>query len=239
MSEAGAGVLGLLGGTFDPVHRAHLALASAALESGAIDCLRIVPAGRPPHRSPPSASGAHRLAMVRLALATLPPPLAARCEVDAGEVESDAPSYTIDTLERLRREVGPTRPLALILGADAFLGLPTWHRWAELLSNAHLLITERPGHPLDRGQLPPALQTLVGERFCARPAALAQSPAGLIAAFAMPAFDVSATQVRARLAAGEGAAAAELLPADVVRYIQKHRLYDLPHGHPGPAENRH
>lgn len=239
MPDQAAGVLGLLGGTFDPVHRAHLALATAALGAGALERLRLIPAGQPPHRPPPAVAGAHRLAMVRLALADLPPAIAARCEVDAGEVESAAPSYTIDTLQRLRAELGPDRPLALILGADAFLGLPSWRRWQDLLIHAHLLVTERPGHTLDPARLPEALRGLAEDRFRVAPALLATAPAGFIARFAMPALDVSATQARALLATGaDDATLAKLLPADVVRYIRKHHLYTQANGHTGTAENR-
>ena len=239
------GVLGLLGGTFDPIHRAHLALAVAAFESGALGRLRFIPAGLPPHRPPPVAGGAHRLAMVRLAMADLPSAFAVRCEVDPAEVDSDVPSYTVTTLERLRRELGPTRPLALILGADAFAGLPTWHRWTELTDFAHLLVTGRPGHDLAEDAWPATLQAHAKSRLRADPATLADSPAGLIATFPMPPVDVSATRIRALLAAGtagggeEQAATAKLLPADVVRYIRLHHLYAQPDGHTGTAEDRH
>jgi nicotinate-nucleotide adenylyltransferase len=238
---AAAGVCGLLGGTFDPVHCAHLALARAALESGIVDRLRIVPAGHPPHRAAPAASAADRLAMVRLAVGSLPRDLAVRCEVDSSEVARAAPSYTIDTLERLRTTLGPRQPLALILGADAFLGLPTWHRWNELLANAHLLITERPGHRLDPVRLPEALRQVVDERFRADARELASVPAGLVASFDMPAIDLSATRVRALLACGEGGveAASKLLPADVVRYIHEHHLYSGTDGYTRTAADRH
>jgi nicotinate-nucleotide adenylyltransferase len=235
------GVCGLLGGTFDPIHCAHLALARAVLDSRIVASLRIVPAGRPPHRAPPVAPAADRLAMVRLAIGSLPHDLAARCEVDSGEVARAAPSYTIDTLERLRTTLGPRQPLALILGADAFLGLPTWHRWDELLANAHLLITERPGHGLDRERLPEALRQVVDERFRADGRELASAPAGLVASFDMPAIDLSATRVRALLATGERGveAASKLLPADVVRYIHEHHLYSGTDGYTRTAADRH
>jgi nicotinate-nucleotide adenylyltransferase len=240
-SAGPSGVCGLLGGTFDPVHCAHLALARAVLESGIIECLRIVPAGQPPHRALPAAPPADRLAMVRLALGSLPGDQAARCTVDAGEVERAAPSYTIETLERLRAALGPCQPVALILGADAFLGLPSWHRWKDLLANAHLLITERPGHPLDPDRLPESLQQLVAGRFCADGRDLASAPAGRVAGFRMPAIDLSATRIRAMLASGENGveAARKLLPADVVRYIHEHRLYAGTDGYTRTAATRH
>lgn len=222
-------VLGLLGGTFDPVHRGHLALAEAAFGSGSINRLRWIPAGHPPHRAPPIAAALHRLTMVRLALGELPSALANRCEIDPGEVENIAPSYTINTLERLRRELGPTQSLALILGADAFLGLPNWHRWSEILTHAHLLMTERPGHKLDLQHMPEALRSLMAKRYRDDPATLSSLPAGLIHSFAMPATDISATDIRAQLVAGHfdlaSGAPVDLLPVDVVGYIRQHHLY--------------
>ena len=240
-SSARAGdVCGLLGGTFDPIHQAHLALATAALESGLVARLRIVPAGSPPHRAAPAASGADRLAMVRLGVASLRPELATRCSVDPGEVERTAPSYTIDTLERVRAELGATQPLALILGADAFLGLPSWHRWDELLEHAHLLVAGRPGHALDRSAMPEALRRVVDDRYRANGERLAEAPAGYIADLAMPPADVSATAIRRTLADPGGVrAAAILLPAEVVRYILDHHLYAGTDGYTPAAANRH
>lgn len=219
-------MLGLLGGTFDPVHRGHLALAQAALASGAVDRVRWIPAGRPPHRAGPHAGAAHRLAMVGLAIADQ-----AGYELDAGEVdaaERGQPSYTVLTLERLRRELGPHQPLAWILGADAFVGLPTWHRWVDISALAHLLVTERPGSPLDRAALPAALRPLWDAARVETPAALAGAPAGRLYRFPMVADTVSATVLRQRLGTASGAAdemLAGLLPTTVLGYIRHHRLY--------------
>lgn len=133
------GPLGLFGGTFDPVHLGHLRLAEEAREALGLASVRWIPAGQPPHRGAPRLSGAHRLAMVRLAVAGNP-----AFQVDGAEVESPGPSYTVTTLERLRRELGPEQPLVLLLGADAFAGLPGWHRWQALLGLAHLVVLHRP-----------------------------------------------------------------------------------------------
>ena len=130
--------LGIFGGTFDPVHFGHLRLAGEAIAQLGLSGVRWIPAGQPRHREPPRVAAVDRLQMVRLALAGDP-----RFSVDAAEVESGEASYTVPTLERLRAEFGPRRSLVL-LGADAYAGLPTWHRWRELFSLAHIAVTLRP-----------------------------------------------------------------------------------------------
>ena len=123
--------LGLFGGTFDPIHYGHLRLAETAREALGLERVRFIPAGRPPHRGTPGASGTDRLAMARLATADNP-----AFEVDPAEVDAAQASFTILTLERLRLALGPQRPLVLLLGVDAFLGLPGWKRWTELFDFA-------------------------------------------------------------------------------------------------------
>ncbi|MCK6375109.1 MAG: nicotinate-nucleotide adenylyltransferase [Zoogloea sp.] len=212
-----AGPLGLFGGTFDPIHLGHLRLAETAREALGLERVRLIPAGQPPHRATPGASGADRLAMARLATADNP-----AFEVDAAEVTAAQASFTILTLERLRAELGPARPLVLLLGVDAFLGLPTWRRWTELLDFAHLAVANRPGYSLDAAQMPAALADLVARRK-ASPAALGAAPAGAIVPFEMTPLAISATDIRARAAAG--LSLRYLLPPPVVDYISRHQLY--------------
>lgn len=212
-----AGPLGLFGGTFDPIHLGHLRLAETAREALGLERVRLIPAGQPPHRATPGASGADRLAMARLATADNP-----AFEVDAAEVTAAQASFTILTLERLRAELGPERPLVLLLGVDAFLGLPTWRRWTELLDFAHLAVANRPGYSLDAAQMPTALADLVA-RCKAGPAALGAAPAGAIVPFEMTPLAISATDIRARAAAG--LSLRYLLPPPVVDYISRHQLY--------------
>lgn len=212
-----AGPLGLFGGTFDPIHLGHLRLAETAREALGLERVRLIPAGQPPHRATPGASGADRLAMARLATADNP-----AFEVDAAEVTAAQASFTILTLERLRAELGPERPLVLLLGVDAFLGLPTWRRWTELLDFAHLAVANRPGYSLDAAQMPAALADLVARRK-ASPAALGAAPAGAIVPFEMTPLAISATDIRARAAAG--LSLRYLLPPPVVDYISRHQLY--------------
>ena len=209
--------LGVLGGTFDPVHRAHLRLAEEAMAQLGLSGVLWLPAGNPPHRPAPSASAADRLAMLRLAIADRP-----AFAIDEAELASPAPSYTVPTLERLRRLHGGHRSLVLLLGADAFLGLATWHRWREIFSLAHVAVVSRPGCDLS----PLAMGAALAEEFARRqgPAAtLAAAPAGGIVPFAMAAGTVSATEVRSVLQAGGDGR--QLLPAPVVDYISRHALY--------------
>lgn len=208
---------GILGGTFDPVHLAHLALARVALDRLKLAEVRWIPAGNPPHRAAPQAAAHHRLAMVQAAIAGEP-----RFVLDASEVASTAASYTIHTLERLRRELGPQRPLVLLMGADAFLGLARWHRWREIFSLAHLGVATRPGFPLDAPDEPLAGELARRRRADARLSA----PAGGIVTFELVAGTVSATEVRTAVAAGaDRDRLLALLPAPVLDYIRHNALY--------------
>ncbi len=214
--------LGLLGGTFDPVHYGHLELAREVQASLGLSGVRLVPAGDPPHRAAPVASAAHRLAMVELAVADCP-----GLDVDAREVARPGPSYTVLTLEELRQET-PARPLALIIGADALLGLPTWYRWRELFDLAHVVVVARPGIALE-GMMSSALEAEWTRRLARDPQALSRAPAGVIVTQPITAHAISASAIRAQLARGrEGAAAVRgLLPSAVLAYIDRHQLYRL------------
>jgi nicotinate-nucleotide adenylyltransferase len=209
--------IGILGGTFDPVHNAHLRLAEEALAQFGLDRVLFVPAGRPWHRAAPSVCADDRVAMVRLAIAGEP-----GFALDDAEVRAGAPGYTVDTLERLRDSYGPARPLVLLLGADAFLGLPAWHRWQALFDLAHIAVATRPGHDLIPAAMPAPLALEYRQRLGAAEV-LANAPAGAITPFILSAGQVSSTMVRARRAAGESIR--DLLPDSVVDYIDQHHLY--------------
>ena len=210
--------LGLFGGTFDPIHYGHLRLAEEAIAHLGLGGVRWLPAGQPPHRGVPQVTAAQRLDMVRQATAGNP-----RFCVDASEVEADAPSYTVHTLERLRRELGGQQQLVLLVGADAFAGLPTWHRWRELLALAHLAVSHRPGFPIAAESLVPELAAEFSRRRSDDPAVLAAAPAGRIVSFAMTQLAISATQIRKLLA--NGLSPRYLLPDAALDYIQTHQLY--------------
>lgn len=214
--------LGLLGGTFDPIHFAHLRLAEEAREALGLHRVRLVPAGQPPHRGEPGSTAEDRLAMTRLAAAGND-----GLEVDDGEVRTPQKSYTVPTLERLRAELGPRRPLVLILGADAFEGLPQWHRWQELFSLAHIAVANRPGHAPHARRWPatlsPGLAALCEGRHVSDPAELRAAPAGRIIPFDMTPLAISATLIRDLI--GHGHSARYLLPDSVLDYIGANGLY--------------
>jgi nicotinate-nucleotide adenylyltransferase len=214
--------LGLLGGTFDPIHHAHLRLAEEACEALGLGEVALIPAGTPPHRDAPESDAEHRLAMVKLAVAGNP-----RLRCEDYEVLTAGRSYTVLTLERMRARVGATRPLVLLLGADAFAGLASWHRNDELLGLAHIAVTTRPGHAThERGWpagLSPELQTLCADRISHDPADLRASPCGRIVPFEMTPLAISATLIR-RLVANQRSPR-YLLPDSVVDYIGRHLLY--------------
>lgn len=221
-SKAAAAPLGILGGTFDPIHFAHLRLAEEAREALGLARVRLIPAGQPPHRGAPGSTADDRLAMARLAVAGNP-----GLEIDDGEVRAAQKSYTVLTLERLRAELGAERPLVLILGADAFEGLPTWHRWQALFGLAHLAIANRPGYAPHGRRWPqvlsPELDAACRDRHTSDPAALREAPAGRVIPFDMTPLAISASLIRDLIA--HRASPRYLLPDSVLDYIGRHHLY--------------
>ena len=207
-------MIGVLGGTFDPVHYGHLRPAQEVLERLGLERLHVVPAARPPHRAAPLAGATERLRMVELAVAEFP-----RLVADDREVRRGGVSYTVPTLEDLRAEIG-ARPLCLLLGSDAYTGLPAWHRWERLFELAHIVVMQRPGTPLSRQAAPP----WAAPRLCPDPAGLNGRPAGGILYVPVTPRDVSATRLRAMIARGEPPPPGQLPPA-VWDYIQRHQLY--------------
>ena len=135
------------GGTFDPVHLGHLAIARAARDELQV-AVRMLPAADPPHRPVPGATAEQRCTMLSLAIGDEPGLLLDRHELDRAARFPGRPSYTVDTLRELRGELGPSRPLAWLVGADSLLGLPGWHEWEALFGLAHFVVAERPGSPL-------------------------------------------------------------------------------------------
>lgn len=210
------------GGTFDPVHAGHLAVARAVQAVFDAD-VAFVPAADPPHRARPGATAAQRADMLALALADAP-----GLGIDRREMQRSGPSWTVQTLRELRAERGPGAPLAWVLGADAFRGLPAWHEWEALMPLAHFIVAVRPGHALDA--LPPVLARACAGRWQDDPAALAAAPAGRLYRLDMPLHPASATAVRGGLA-GAGPPAHWLDPA-VATYIAREGLY---RGGPAPG----
>ena len=212
--------LGIFGGTFDPLHYGHLRLAQEAAESLKLAEVKFVPGGMPPHRAAPQVTSQQRLEMVRLATAGNP-----LFSVDDREVKRSGPGYTVDTLAELRREAGAQRPLCLLLGADAFLELATWHRWQDLFELAHLVIAHRPGFPPESWpeRMPQPLAREYEARLLQQPYSVHLSPAGGIVTRAIAALEISGSMIRDSLA--RGVSPRYLLPDPVLDYIRNQKLY--------------
>ncbi len=203
------------GGTFDPVHHGHLAVARAARD-GLSARVHLVPAADPPHRAAPGASAMHRARMLDLAVAGE----RGLC-VDRREMARHGRSYSIDTLRGLRAEAGASTPLAWLVGADSFRDLPTWRDWQGLFDLAHFVVADRPGISL--AELPPPLDGFSAGRWAGSPQDLHDAPAGRIWRLRQPLQPESGTRVREALALGE--AIDGLVPPAVAAYIDRHGLY--------------
>ena len=211
----------LYGGTFDPVHLGHVAVACAARD--ALDAtVAFMPAADPPHRAPPGAPATDRAAMLELAVAGEP-----GLAVDLRELEREGRSWTVDTLHALRAEIGGDAPVALLVGADSFAALPTWKSWRELFDLAHFVVAGRGAGTADAGPggaaPAPGLAEAVAGRIAGSPDGLRSAPAGRVLHLRQPLFPHSASEVRARIAAGLPWEA--LVPAPVAAYVRAHRLY--------------
>lgn len=208
------GVIGILGGTFDPVHFGHIRLAIEMRERLGLAEVRLLPAGQPRLRTTPHASATERLEMLNCAIRPI-----AGLVSDARELEGNGPTYTVETLASMRDEVGDT-PLCLLIGMDAFTRLEAWYRWHELFDLCHIAVAHRTGAALRTGG---ALAEVVEERRCTDPARLGQAPAGRVIDVDAPLLDISATQIREAIASGRSIHG--LVPRAVEDYISSHRLY--------------
>lgn len=212
--------IGILGGTFDPVHNGHLRLAQEILEQCSLSAVHFIPSGTPPHRHAPHASAAQRMDMVRLALHGNQAFM-----LDKREAYRIDPCYTVDTLAELRSELGMQQPLCLLMGGDAFLMLDSWHEWKSLFELSHIVVMQRAGHPLGNA-INGASQVLRDEykaRLVPAPRILHESPGGAILVVDMPVLEISATDIRRRCA--ERKNIHYLVPDTVADYIQSHYLY--------------
>ena len=211
--------IGILGGTFDPIHFGHLRLAEEMLELAGLRQIRFIPTGTPPHRDAPLVSAQHRSTMVKLAIADQP-----AFVLDDREVDRTTPCYTVDTLRELRAELGAAQPLCLLMGGDAFLELHTWHEWERLFELAHIVVGYRPGFTLEERihSATAKLRRHYQQRLCAV-AALSQQPSGGVVELAIPKLEISATLIRSRVAVNRSIR--YLLPNAVADYIHQHHLY--------------
>lgn len=213
------------GGTFDPVHNGHLSIACAARDALGTT-VRLMPAADPPHRAPPGADATLRAHMLDLAVAGVDGLL-----VDRRELERQGRSYSIDTLRDLRAELGSSQPLALLIGADSFIGLPTWREWQALFEYAHFVVAQRPGSRLD-ADLPVELSAEVEGRWVGSVDELTQSPAGRIFLLDEPLHPESASEIRRRIASDGNWQA--LVPPAVAEFIRVEGLYSATGGEHSP-----
>ncbi len=211
---AGAGPVGIFGGTFDPIHYGHLRTAFEMLQALRFAEVRFIPSGDPPHKGELYAEAVLRLEMVRAATANEP-----RFIVDDCELQRAGPSYTVDTLAALRMEFS-TVPMGLIIGMDAFLGLTSWRRWEELLELAHIVVAHRPGwRAPDMGPL----GELVAERGTHRIEDLHDAVAGRVHIHAVTQLEISSTEIRELVGAGRDPR--YLMPDAVRDVILEHGCY--------------
>jgi len=206
----------LYGGTFDPVHNGHLAVARHARDALSAE-VHLMPAADPPHKGPTHADARQRAQMLALAIGT-----ESGLVLDRRELLRDGPSYTIDTLRALRGEIGQQVPVALLVGADSFLGLPSWRSWQQLFELAHFVVAERPGNGLE-DRLPAELSRQTEDRWIESPAGLHHDPAGRILRLQQPLQPESASEIRRRIR--DGGAWQDQVPPPVAAYIVENGLY--------------
>lgn len=208
--------IALLGGTFDPIHYGHLRLALEIQQALDLPTIQFVPCQLPVHKPQAHATAEQRIAMLELALQDQP-----TFSLDTREITRSSPSYMIHTLQSMRQEVGPETPIILIMGADSFQQLHTWHQWEDLLTQAHLVLASRPGYPLPtEGPLIPLMQ----QCLVTEPHLLHQQSAGAIYCQSITHLDISSTTIRSQCQQGYNPRF--LLPDTVLNYINNAHLYE-------------
>jgi nicotinate-nucleotide adenylyltransferase len=214
----------LLGGSFDPVHHGHVALAGLFAHLLHPDALRIMPAGQPWQKTNGLQAGdADRVAMLELAFQAADTfPSDVTVTIDTREIDRQTPTYTVDTLRELRAELGPDASIVFLMGADQLQKLDTWRDWQGLFALANFGVAARPGYRLDDAGLPPAVSAELARRK-ATPEAVRASPAGRVCLAHTLDVDISATEIREALRTGGNVNA--LLAPQVLDYIQQHNLY--------------
>lgn len=206
-------MIGIFGGTFDPVHYGHLRPLLEVREALSLDEVRLIPCYIPPHRGAPGATPAQRLAMLRLALDEAP-----GFVIDERELQRGGPSYMVDTLQSLRDELG-SEPMVFILGMDAFIKLDSWHQWQRLIELTHIVVMQRPGSAMPSG----AVAELMAARRVNESSELQKMSAGGIWFQPVTQLEIAATAIRERVTQGRDIRF--LVPETVRQYIEANGLY--------------
>jgi nicotinate-nucleotide adenylyltransferase len=209
--------IGLLGGTFNPIHFGHLRMAQELAESLRLSELRFIPSANPPHKTPPQVSAENRAAMVELAIAENP-----LFKFDSRELQRTGASYTVDTLVDLRNELGDDASLILIMGSDAFTKFNTWHRWQEIINLSHIALVQRPV-PSVKELLTKELETFLQNHYTEHVQDLHDTSAGLVTMQAITPLEISSTAIRKTIQNKHSAR--YLMPENVLEYIAKNLLY--------------
>ena len=211
-------LIGLLGGTFNPVHFGHLRMAQELATQLHFDEVRFIPSANPPHKTTPQVSAQHRARMVQLAISDNPLFIC-----DTQELNRKGASYTIDTLIALQEELGNAVSLCLIMGSDAFMHLNTWHRWQELLNYCHIILVQRPDKPTTIAPLLAELEVFLHEHYTQDMHELRLKKAGFIHMQKITAHEISSTAIREQLKLSQEPY--YLMPTNVMDYIEENSLY--------------
>lgn len=207
--------IGLLGGTFNPIHLGHLRMAQELAETLNLNEVRFIPSANPPHKPAPDIRAEHRAAMVQLAIAYNP-----LFTFDDRELRRTGASYTIDTLQSLRCELGADVSLVLFMGSDAFTKFHTWHRWQEIINLCHIALVQRP--LASKEPLPKILDTFLHNHYSENTQDLHETSAGFVTMQAITPLEISSTAIRNALQ--NKRSARYLTPQCVLDYIEQHQL---------------
>ena len=210
-------MLGILGGTFNPIHNGHLYLAERLQQALSFDAIRFMPAAIPALKDAPSVSAEQRADMVKLAIFNHP-----TFQIDIRELDRSGPSYTIESLVSLRKELGDKESICWLIGSDAFAKLNTWHRWNELLNYCHFVVVERPHS--EHLNWNAEVASLLESHHTRDIDTIKNSANGKILIQEIEALDISSTQIREHIASKKDVD--NLMPSNVVNYIREYHLYE-------------
>lgn len=210
--------VGILGGTFNPIHFGHLHIAEEIAKNCSLDEVRFIPSANPPHKAAPQVSAEHRANMVNLAIQNHPTFVLDDCELKRGGA-----SYTVDTLIALRKNLGAQVGFFLIMGSDAFAYFDTWHRWQEILDYCHIVLVERPNYEHSLGNFSEPIKHFYLTHHKNNLQDLQKTANGFITTQTITPLAISSTDIRERLKTKQSVR--DLLPQQVIEYIHENRLY--------------